>query len=103
MRERTELTSWKYSRHSGFLGEKDENNMTVKCKLCPEEKCLLDCCLCSGRCQTDSTMKMCVRREAAMSPTVGRKDGYKMAAESTHSEVHVQRVSLHRQQALVGG
>ena len=40
---------------------------------------------------------------AAMSPTVGRKEGYKMAAEWTRSNVHVQRVSLHRQQALVGG
>lgn len=36
--ERTALTWCKYSHYFHFLGDKDRNNITMKCKLCLEDK-----------------------------------------------------------------
>lgn len=36
--ERTALTWCKYSHYFNFLGDKDRNNITMKCKLCLEDK-----------------------------------------------------------------
>lgn len=40
MAQRSTFLSWKYSHYFEYVGERDKNNITVRCKLCPEDRTL---------------------------------------------------------------